>query len=989
MLLLAILVAAIYLNTIGLPGVLKEPLLTELRERGWNVEFTRMRWRWFKGIVIENPTFSPVDPASHSKFSASRAEVNMDFSYKKKSKVVLKSIFIREGEFSTFIETNTPPLVVQNIEARVHLLPGDRLIIEPFEAQFRDVKFLLSCDLTNFSELRELSFLLPEKQPADASQTAVKKWFELIQEIKFADEPEVTLDVAGDLRDWQRMTAELKVGTAGATTPWGRFDEVGFHGKMNPRGTTNTPVFGFELGSANLRTPWGNMKSFQNRAQFSLSSLHTNVLECEFELSAETIRTRWMSGSATNLLRSNKAQLSGTTALSLTNFQLIEATTEVQLKHANLRWQEPGSSNLLHATLHGAEFNVAYDPGSRHLLGGGEEFGWWTNLQPFTVSGRFDFGRLKDQRLNFDKLLVSGDWSWPRVEVMDVQGSLFGGQFSGRGNLDVVTREVNLKASSGIDIKKLSSLLPLQGRQVLSQFAWEKAPLAQADIRLVLPAWTNAEPNWQEEVLPTLLLQAHMEVEKSSFRKIPVTSMSADLSYSNNVWRVPDVHWVSPGTDVKLSLLANDRSFDARVDGHIDPALFRSQLKPAEQEWFDRVSFAKAPKLSAFVRGDLGDLRSIGAEGNFSCDQFVVRGQEFSSLTTKWIYTNLAAEFREVFLKRHDRELTADRITLHTNRVYFENVASTIDPMLVANIIGEDVIEVLSPYKFVTPPHVLLNGSIGLQTIKDADMRFKIAGKDLTWGYLQVDAGSGEANWINQTLTLTNLNALAYDGGILTGNAFLDFQVSGKADYRMDVAFTNVNVQTAVHSIGGTNQIEGRLNGTLTVNSADTTGLHTWNGYGRGELTDGLIWEMPIFGVFSPILDAIVPGFGKSRARSATADFIITNGIAYSDDLEIKSSGFRMQYRGALSHEGQIDARVVAEPLRDTWIVGRVLSSALMPLSKLFEYKVTGPAQNPQMKPVYVPKVVMMTLRPFKTLKGLLPNDENSIDSETVPVVER
>src|SRR5688500_6289026 len=76
MLLLAILVGIIYINSIGLPNFLKEPLLVELRERGWNVEFSRMRWRWFRGIVMENATFSPVEETSYSKFSASRAELN-------------------------------------------------------------------------------------------------------------------------------------------------------------------------------------------------------------------------------------------------------------------------------------------------------------------------------------------------------------------------------------------------------------------------------------------------------------------------------------------------------------------------------------------------------------------------------------------------------------------------------------------------------------------------------------------------------------------------------------------------------------------------------------------------------------------------------------------------------------------------------------------------------------------------------------------------
>lgn len=988
LLLLAIIVAVIYVNSIGLPSFLKEPLLAELRERGWDVEFSRMRWRWFRGIVIENATFSPVDKDSQSRFSTTEAELNVDFSRKKDSRVTLKSILIREGEFTATLETNTPPLLLEKIQATIHFLPDDRLLIQPFEAQFRGIHFQLSCDLTNASALKELSFLLPEKKPADASETAVKKWLEMVQEIQFADEPEVTLTASGDLRDWQKMTAELKVGTAGAKTPWGRFEGVGFLGEMNPRGTTNPPLFGLQLSATDSRTRWGSVKDLNKRSQFSLSDLRTNVLECEFALSGNQFRTRWITENATNILRSGKAQISGTTALSLTNFLPLAAATQVQLRQTNLRLQKPGSSNVINAALHQADFAVAYDPVRPNAMDNVEEFGFWTNLQPFTVSGRFDFGRVKDQQINLEKLLVSGDWAWPRVELMDVQSSLYGGESAVRGNLDVVTRELALNVTSSFDVKKISSLLPPAGQRVMADLAWKKPPRAEGDIRIILPAWTDAQPDWHQEILRTLQLNARVRIENGSYRKIPATLASTDLHYSNRVLRLPNIHLVTPTSEAKLSLLADERThtFEAHFDGTIDPRPIRSQLDPEQQEWLDQVSFVKPPKLEARLRGGWDDVRSLSAEGRFSAEEFTVRGVDFSSVDSTLNYTNFVARFDDLLLKRNDKQIAADRITLHTNRIFFDNVASTLDPMLVADIIGEEVVEVLSPYVFAEPPHVLLNGSLGLQTIDDADMRFQIAGGKFQWGLLHADSGSGEANWIDETLTLTNLHAMAYGGGTLAGNAFLDFSPQVRADYRLDVTFTNVDVQSAVLSLNGTNEVEGLLNGALTVNFADTTGLHTWQGYGRGELTDGLIWEMPVFGIFTPVLNAIVPGLGKSRARSATADFIITNGVAFSDDLEIRSSGFRMQYRGTLSHELEINARVIAEPLRDTWVVGKLLSTALLPLSKLFEYKVTGPAHDPQMKPVYVPKVLMMTLRPFKTIKGLLPDDDKD-EIQAVPIL--
>jgi hypothetical protein len=133
------------------------------------------------------------------------------------------------------------------------------------------------------------------------------------------------------------------------------------------------------------------------------------------------------------------------------------------------------------------------------------------------------------------------------------------------------------------------------------------------------------------------------------------------------------------------------------------------------------------------------------------------------------------------------------------------------------------------------------------------------------------------------------------------------------------------------------------------------------------------LWDIKLFGVFSPILNAIAPGSGDSRAREASASFVITNGVLSTDNLEIRSSGFRLLYRGTIDTKKRLNARVEANLLRDTPVFGFFLSWMLTPLDKLFEYRVTGTLQKPITKPLYIPKVFMAMLRPFHSLKELLP----------------
>ncbi|MBT5925575.1 MAG: hypothetical protein HOH33_03040 [Verrucomicrobia bacterium] len=67
--------------------------------------------------------------------------------------------------------------------------------------------------------------------------------------------------------------------------------------------------------------------------------------------------------------------------------------------------------------------------------------------------------------------------------------------------------------------------------------------------------------------------------------------------------------------------------------------------------------------------------------------------------------------------------------------------------------------------------------------------------------------------------------------------------------------------------------------------------------------------------------------------------------------------------------DGNLDARVEAELLRDAPMLGKVFSLALWPVSKLFEYRVTGSLGDPQIKPLYIlPKYLLV---PFQSLNSV------------------
>ena len=81
--------------------------------------------------------------------------------------------------------------------------------------------------------------------------------------------------------------------------------------------------------------------------------------------------------------------------------------------------------------------------------------------------------------------------------------------------------------------------------------------------------------------------------------------------------------------------------------------------------------------------------------------------------------------------------------------------------------------------------------------------------------------------------------------------------------------------------------------------------------------------------------------------------------------------------------------RVQAELLRDTWVVGPVISLALWPVSKVFEYKVTGSLSAPKTEPVFlIPKIMLLPFHPLRTFKDLVPTQPGSGETNAPSAIQ-
>jgi hypothetical protein len=395
----------------------------------------------------------------------------------------------------------------------------------------------------------------------------------------------------------------------------------------------------------------------------------------------------------------------------------------------------------------------------------------------------------------------------------------------------------------------------------------------------------------------------------------------------------------------------------------------------------DFFSFPQPPAIEGELRGCWDRPETLGGRATVAITNFQFRGEPFDFCQTSAEYTNFFLKFIEPRVLSGPQHAASPGlgIDFNENCLYLTNAAGTVDVMMIIRLIGGLTERTMAPFHFPGLANGGVSGFISMHDNRDVNLLFDISRGQFEWWKFHVPDCSGRVIWVADHLAFTDVRAEAYGGSIRGGAAF-DFDPAGSTKFQFDTMVTNVDLHLVVQDLASkTNKLEGRLSGQVAINSGRTGNWQTWQGWGMANLEDGLIWQIPIFGIVSPALESVQPGLGKSRAEHASGSFIITNGVVFSDNLDIHAWVARLLYRGTVDLQGRLNARAEAQPLRDTWFVGPIFTAALWPVTKLFEYKVTGMIDDPRTEPLLVPtRLLLMPFHPLRTFKEFAPASTNA-----------
>jgi len=1005
---LAVLIGAIWLHRVGLPEWAKARLVVALREHGVDLEFTRMRLIWFRGIVAENIQFGPSGEPRGPRASATEGELHLQWKALWRRELDVKGVALRGGRMLLPVwGTNERPreLTLEKVNGELRFLPNDQWQLSSLRAEAFGVKLLLNGTVTNASEVRNWKFGSDRPEP----KTPQAFWHDLVRDFErtqFEAPTEIIGTVSGDARDlgsfranvnvrspaidspWGkgrqfRLSAQIdpqpgvlihavvKLDAEHADTPWGRATSVHLEADLTPSLTQWTPTNAtLSLQLRRAQTPWANAAALALNAAFKPNPADADSSLAEYSVRGQQVQTPWA--------KFAQAELTSSGVVSSSNAWPRAATTRMSFAGGEIGLGRAASGSV-DATLTLPPFES--------LQFTNENVTWWTRLDQIAADVNAQLTDVRSAKLDAKLLSLRSSWKPPLLTVQQLDATMFNGALNGSATLDVNTRALAAEVKSTVDPQLATNLLTTNALEFLSQFLWQTPPAAKAHVRATLPVWTNAAAwagvKWKDEVLPTVVLEGDFNVGKLAFRGVPWDATRSDFTYSNRTWRLPNLTIARPEGRAHVATIANDQTLDFQfvIDSSINPVVSRPLFTRAAQKVIDGFQFDTPPVVHAEIRGNWSKPKEISARVNVAMTNLAFRERPIVSCRTVVTITNQVVSCLAPEVVRTEGVGRADAIVIDIPKMvlHLTNANGMLNPADITHVIHPTVEKTMAPYVFKSAPQARVWGTVDLVDELRSDLWFELAGGPFEWRGWRFQQITGVVHWGGPWLTISNL-AGSMHGGQLDGSMRFDFTAKQGADYSFRALVHDINLHSLMTDMGNpTNKLEGTLSGLLVVTNANSESLDTWFGYGSMNLQDGLIWEVPVFGFFSPILNAVIPGSGNNRAKEATATFAIANGVFSSSDLRIHASGMRLKYEGTVDFDARINGRVEAQLFRDTPGIGRVVSTVLWPVTKVFEYKVTGTFNKPKPEPVFIPKLLLMPFHPVRTLRELLEQDKEEL----------
>ena len=926
-------------------------------------------------------------------------------------------VMLKGGRFLWPIPATNQPqrtLVLEQIAGELLFKPDDIWELRFIEASVLNTHVRFRGDITNASLIRDWKLT---SRPSSASSDPASQWHRLLraaEKVRFTGQPELNVIFSGDASNWRTFDTKLKFTATAVDSPWATGTNVNLAIDLLPPPRTNDALrIDLKATAGATRTRWASATNLDLKLVFELSFDGIYPTNSLVLLELHGADTPW--GKAAHIfteVRSNPSETNSAlkeTRADITIDGFAGQDSTARQARINATLAHPPESFLPATaqtawTFHDLESPVATSqwirvttklelPAQDKFRLGATNLAWFERIANLPFNASVTLSNTAISRLQLPFVDLMAHWRFPEL-TLDSGGQMETDSAKAQISLNTESREVAFQVRGSLDHRRAAGFISTNASAWTESLSFASAPPSNfLQGRFTLPSLTNSTIAWQRDVLPTLKMAGVVRASAGVFREVHFTSVTFPFTLTNLIWKIDGTSLAQSNGAVSISGTGDQGTSDFRfsIRSDLDLLTLRPAFgDPVAGRVFDYFEWATPPRIEAEIRGNFTNAAAIHAAAGVTFSNTTFRGQSLDSVTAHVVYTNQLVSILTPVVIRKDEWGTADGIAfdLATERLYFTNAVGKMMPRVITRSINPKVDGLIAPYVFDAAPDAKTHGVIPLNKADDGeDVRFDVEGGPFHWQRFNLEKVKATIFWRGNTLAITNITG-RWHGADVNGSAFFTFDPLTEGDqFSFHVKVDGADLRTILKDLQPerTNKTEGRVTGELFITSADTHDWKNWEGYGHARMTNGLLWDIPLFGVFSPAFNTVVPGLGNSRARDAAMTYKITNSVIFTKDLEIRATAMRMNYKGTVDFEQKVDGGMEAELLRDFPVFGFLISKVLWPVTKVFAYEITGTLNDPKTKEKYlIPQALLAPLHPIKTLKELF-NPEVKTEPDPAP----
>lgn len=304
-------------------------------------------------------------------------------------------------------------------------------------------------------------------------------------------------------------------------------------------------------------------------------------------------------------------------------------------------------------------------------------------------------------------------------------------------------------------------------------------------------------------------------------------------------------------------------------------------------------------------------------------------------------------------------------LTIDSSRdtVAFKGVA-TADPEAVAELVVRGGSEWLDDVLFDGPARYTAEGMVNITNAAECRIEAGVESDRMTFHGLRLEDCSFHYSRTGTVVNVEHLDAKTC-GGRLTGSArFRPHEGSSNTCWAVDLVAADADLASlAGQLLPGVQDLEGcsgKVSGSIAMSGTTGAGMeNTVSGNGELKIREGRIIRLPLFRGLTDVVVGVLPGIDQFLLKPlleldrADVGFSVEEGRARSDDLRIEGDVLSLKADGGYDiASGQMDFDVELRFMKKKTLVGEVMQTIFLPVTKLFRMRLRGTPRDPKWESV-------------------------------------